>query len=134
MTGGEGAVRGEEIRVNFTFTTPLTLAPDHYFFVPQISVDIGGQFYWLSAPNPIVAPGTPFMPDLQTWIRNEDLAPDWSRVGTDIVGGNPAPHFNAAFSLAGATVPEPPTGALLAAALAGLALARRQRSLTFRGR
>jgi hypothetical protein len=137
MTGGEGAVRGQEIQVNFTFTTPLALPADHYFFVPQISVEAGGQFYWLSAPLPIVAPGTPFMPDLQTWIRNGDLAPDWSRVGTDIVGGDPAPHFNAAFSLSGqtlSTVPEPATGALLAAAFAALALVRRQRSLTSRGR
>ena len=28
---------------------------------------------------------------------------DWLRVGTDIVGGNPAPTFNAAYSLAGAS-------------------------------
>ena len=47
-----------------------------------------GDFYWLSAPRPIVPPGTPFpagFTDLQEWIRNEDLAPDWLRVGTDIV-------------------------------------------------
>ena len=33
----------------------------------------GGDFLFLSAPKPIVAPGTPFMGDLQAWIRNSDL-------------------------------------------------------------
>jgi hypothetical protein len=62
-----------------------------------------GDFLWLSAPKPIVAPGTPFAPgaaDLQSWIRNDALAPDWLRIGTDITGQGP---FNAAFSLSGET-------------------------------
>src|SRR4030095_322803 len=59
-----------------------------------------GDFLWLSAPRPIVAPGTPFLPDLQSWIRNDALAPDWLRIGTDITGQGP---FNAAFSLSGET-------------------------------
>jgi hypothetical protein len=59
-----------------------------------------GNFLWLSAPKPIVAPGTPFTPDLQSWIRNDNLAPDWLRIGTDVVG---AGAFNAAFSLTGET-------------------------------
>ena len=46
----------------------------------------GGDFLYLSAPRPIVAPGTPFAGDLQAWIRNSDLAPDWLRIGTDIIG------------------------------------------------
>jgi hypothetical protein len=40
------------------------------------------------------------MPDLQSWIRNDALAPDWLRIGTDITGQGP---FNAAFSLSGET-------------------------------
>jgi hypothetical protein len=116
-TGGEGSVTGQEVQFDVTFTTPFLLSPDHYFFVPQVEVT-GGDFLWLSAPKPIVAPGTSFTPDLQSWIRNEDLAPDWLRIGTDIVGGTPAPTFNATFSLAG-TVPEPSTIALL---LGGLSL------------
>jgi len=43
------------------------------------------------------APGTT---DLQEWIRNADLDPDWLRVATDIVGVAP-PTFNATFSLSG---------------------------------
>ena len=65
----------------------------------------GGDFLYLSAPKPIVAPGTPFTGDLQAWIRNSDLAPDWLRIGTDIIGGTPAPTFNMTFSLSGETVP-----------------------------
>jgi LPXTG-motif cell wall-anchored protein len=96
-----------------TFSSPITLGPDHYFFVPQVELD-SGNFLWLSAPRPIVPPGTAFPPgitDLQTWIRDEALQPDWLRVGTDIVGGNPAPTFNATFSLTGETVPGPIAGA-----------------------
>jgi PEP-CTERM motif len=121
-TGGEGPVTGQEVQFNVLFSTPLSLAADHYFFVPQVQLS-NGDFFWLSAPKPIVPPGTPFPPgftDLQTWIRNEDLAPDWLRVGTDIVGGSPAPTFNAAFSLAGTTVPEP--SSLILLGLGGLSL------------
>jgi hypothetical protein len=114
-TGGEGAVTGQEVQVNVTFTTPLDLAADHYFFRPEVEVT-GGEFLWLSAAKPIVAPGTPFNGDLQTWTRNETIKPDWMRIGTDIVGapeGGSAPTFNASFSLSGETTsvePPPPTG------------------------
>ena len=54
-------------------------------------------------PQANVPPGTPFPPDLP--IAELDpgqlLDPDWLRIGTDIVGGTPAPTFNAAFSLTG---------------------------------
>jgi hypothetical protein len=100
FTGGEGAVTGTEVQFNITFTTPITLGPgDHVFFRPEVDLGSAGDFLWLSAPKPIVAPGTPFAPDLQSWIRNDGagaLAPDWSRIGTDITNQGP---FNAAFSL-----------------------------------
>jgi hypothetical protein len=123
-TGGEGPVSGQEVRVDVTFTTPFDLAPDHYFFRPEVEVT-GGEFFWLSAPKPIGAGGTPFDPDLQTWTRNETLAPDWVRVGTDVVGGDTPPTFNASFSLTGEVVeqPPPPTGIPLPTAFwPGLAL------------
>jgi len=114
-TGGEGPVTGQEVLFDVTFLTPVDLSADHYFFVPQVTL-ASGNFFWLSAPKPIVSPGTPFAPDLQSWIRNTNLDPDWSRIGTDIVGpppqGGSAPTFNSAFSLDGHTVdtvPEPMT-------------------------
>src|SRR5205085_891391 len=87
---------GTEGRFDVTFGTPFSLAPgEHDFFVPQVGVSGSGEFLWLSAPRPIDAPpGTSFpvgINDLQSWIRNATLDPDWLRVGTDIFGGTPAP-------------------------------------------
>jgi hypothetical protein len=120
-TGGDGAVTGEEVKFDVTFTTPLTLAADHYFFVPQVEVtDADGNFFWLSAPKPITGGTGPFLGDLQSWTRDEVLDADWLRVGTDITGQGP---FNAAFSLSGSVVPEPSTWAMMLIGFAGLAFA-----------
>ena len=121
FTGGEGPVTGEEVSFNVTFTTPFDLPADHYFLVPQVLLS-DGDFFWLSAPKPIVPPGTPFpagVTDLQTWMRNGELDPDWSRVGTDITHQGP---FNAAFTLNGTpSVPEASTLLLLSTGLLALA-------------
>jgi hypothetical protein len=98
-TNGEGPVTGDETTITVTFNPPISLPAGHYFFRPEVGLS-SGNFLWLSAPRPIVAPGTPFLGDLQTWIRNDNLAPDWLRVGTDIIGQG---AFNAAFSLSGET-------------------------------
>jgi hypothetical protein len=111
-TGGEGPVTGQEVLFDVDFIHPFNLPADHYFFIPQVQLT-NGDFLWLSAPKPIVAPGTPFTPDLQSWIRDAELDPDWLRIGTDIVGGSPAPTYNAAFSLRGEVVPEPSSLTLL---------------------
>lgn len=116
FTGGEGPATGQEVLINVVFNTPVVLGPDHYFFRPEALVD-GGDFLWLSTVQP------QFPGDLQTWIRNDDLAPDWLRVGTDITGQGP---FDAAFSLSGTTVPEPSTWMLLAGSLGSAAYWRRK--------
>jgi hypothetical protein len=108
FTGGEGPATGEEVQIDITFTTPILLAADHYFFRPEALLT-SGNFLWLSAPKP--NPGFPAgFSDLQSWIRNDNLAPDWLRIGTDITHQGP---FNAAFSLNGTLIPEPSTIALL---------------------
>jgi hypothetical protein len=98
-THGEGAVTGEEVEIAITFTTPIVLPAGHYFFRPEALVN-GGDFLYLSAPRPIASPGTPIAGDLQAWIRNSNLSPDWLRIGTDIIAGDP-PTFNMTFSLTG---------------------------------
>ena len=103
-TGGEGSASGQEVQITITFTKPIVLPAGQYFFRPDVLVN-GGDFLYLSAPR---SPGVPFVGDLQAWIRNSHLAPDWLRIGTDIIGADPgaaAPTFNMTFSLAGNTVP-----------------------------
>jgi hypothetical protein len=132
FTGGEGPVTGQEVQFTVTFLTPFFVgAGDHDFFRPEVGLS-SGNFLWLSAPKPIVSPGTPFQfpggtaTDLQTWIRNDGpaaLAPDWSRIGTDITGQGP---FNATFSLVGTVVPEPSGMVLAGVGLCALGLLLRR--------
>jgi hypothetical protein len=114
-TGGNGPITGQEVEFDVTLTSPFDLPADHYFFVPQVALSNGAQFYWLSASRPVSGtdihgnPTTPFptgFTDLQAWTRDAMLEPDWLRVGADIVGGT---TFNTAFSLNGNVVPEPAT-------------------------
>ena len=115
FTGGEGPVTGQEVLISVNFNTPIGLSADHYFFRPEALMN-SGDFLWLSAPK------GQFTGDLQSWMRNDNLAPDWSRIGTDITGQGP---FDAAFSLTG-TTPEPSTLGLLGGGLGLLAYWRRK--------
>jgi hypothetical protein len=115
FTGGEGPATGEEVLIRVDFTTPVVLPADHYFFRPEALLSGGGNFLFLSAAGPPLFTG-----DLQSWIRNDDLAPDWLRIGKDITHQGP---FDAAFSLAGTTVPEPSTWAMMLLGFVGLGYA-----------
>ena len=121
LTQGEGPARGEEVRFDVTFLTPFLLPGDHFFFVPQVGLN-SGNFLWLSAARPVAG----LNPDLQAWIRNGNLDPDWLRIGTDIIGGGST--FNMAFQLEGDAVPEPATLALVGTGLLAVARARRRRA------
>jgi hypothetical protein len=125
-TLGNGPQNGQEVEVTVSFD-PISLPADHYFFVPQVQVNGSGEFLWLSAPKPIAGNGTPFLPDLQSWTRDEMLVPDWLRIGTDIVDGETLPTFNASFALIGQVVPEPATASLVLIGLCGLAWKRGRR-------
>jgi hypothetical protein len=119
-TGGNGTFTGQEVQFLIDFTSPLNLPPDHYFFVPQVElIGSDGSFLWLSATRPLTAPSTVFAPDLQSWTRDGSIDPDWLRIGTDIVGGSPAPTFNAAFSISG-IVPDSGSTLFLLSTAAGL--------------
>src|SRR5262249_31710082 len=101
-TGGEGPVTAWLASFIVLFNTEFYLPAGHYFFVPQVEVldPNFGQFYWVSAPrdpqNPL------FEGDLQSWIRNPNIEPDWLRIGTDIIGDT---TFNKSFSLIGQLYP-----------------------------
>lgn len=95
LTHGEGSVTGDLVQITMTFDPPILLPAEHYFFRPEVQVS-GSDFLYVSTPRPAVTG------DLQAWIRNSDLKPDWLRIGTDIIGGT---TFNMTFSLAGETIP-----------------------------
>jgi hypothetical protein len=109
-SGGNGPATGTEVKFEVAFPDAFDLPAGHYFFVPQVGLSddapAAADFLWLSAPKPVVPPGTPFpkgVTDLQSWMRDDPtLAPDWLRIGTDIIGGA---AFNASFSVSGITVP-----------------------------
>jgi hypothetical protein len=100
-TQGEAPVEGWLTSFIVLFTDEFILPPDHYFFKPSIQVKNNlGEFLWASAPHD----PPQFQGDLQQWVRDSNLAPDWLRVGTDIVGGT---TFNGSFSLIGQIYPNP---------------------------
>src|SRR5215467_10195586 len=102
VNAGEPGITGEEVAITVTFTSPIILPAGNYFFRPEVLVT-DANFLYLSAPRPIVPPGNAFVGDRQAWIRNSNLAPDWLRIGTDIIVNGET--FNMAFYLTGETVP-----------------------------
>jgi hypothetical protein len=134
-TGGEGPVTGQQVEINMAFNPPIAVPAGHYFFRPEVLLN-SGNFLWLLAAEPHRPPhprpdphGTPVPPipdlaDLQSWIRNNELGPDWLRIAPDILGSGSV--LNAIFSLSGETdadndgvgdsldlCPDTPAGALV---------------------
>ncbi len=127
FTGGDGPVTGEEVQFSVNFTTPFALPADHYFFVPQVQLS-SGDFLWLSAPKPIVSPGTQFPPGLPTCKAGPATK---LSIRTGCASGRTSPTqgpFNAAFSLSGSVVPEPSTWAMMLLGFAGLGFAGYRRA------
>ena len=129
FTGGDGAVTGQEVTLQHLVLEraqparrPLLLRPASPGDERRVPLAVGA-----AADR---APGVPFpagSTDLQSWIRNAALDPDWLRVGTDITHQGP---FNAVFTLSGdtvAAVPEPETYALLLIGIAAIGVARARR-------
>ena len=75
-TLGEGPASGDQVQITITFTKPILLPAGHYFFRPDVLVN-GGDFLYLSAPRPIVSPGTPFVGICK---RGSATRP-WRRIG-----------------------------------------------------
>ena len=102
VTHGEGPVTGAEVLIH-----RHVRSADHpalrSLLLPPRSVGERRRLPLSPAARPIVSPGTPFLPDLQAWIRNSSLKPDWLRIGTDIIDGVP-PTFNMTFSITGETI------------------------------
>jgi hypothetical protein len=101
-SGGNGPVTGQEVEFDVEFGKhALDLPAGHYFFVPQVGLSArapaGSHFLWLSAPKPITPAGMAFPPgatDPQSWMRDDPpLAPDWLRVGTDVIERGAPPTF-----------------------------------------
>ncbi len=53
---GDGQITGTEVSFDVVFDQPIVLPPGHYFFVPQVAVTTGDDFYWLSTARPITPP------------------------------------------------------------------------------
>ena len=107
-TGGTGPATGEEVSFNVTFTTSFNLPADHYFFVPQVQLT-SGDFLWLSAPRPIVPPGTPFPPGIYRLAELDQGRRSSSRLATGghrHRRGGPCTHFQFLFLPTG-FVPHP---------------------------
>jgi hypothetical protein len=55
QAGSDGSVTGEEVQIAITFTPPIFLPADHYFFRPEAALT-SGDFLYLSAPRPTNPP------------------------------------------------------------------------------
>jgi hypothetical protein len=100
MTNGDGPASGEVVEIRITFTPPIVLPADHYFFRPE--VEVAGA---ISSTSP--HRGDHGTRDPVCW-RFASLGPQFRleagigcASGTDIIGGATPPTFSMTFSLTG---------------------------------
>jgi hypothetical protein len=62
-TGGNGPLTGQEVQITLTFLTPFNLTDSHLFFVPQVALTNGGQFYGFGRGQSLGVGGTRFPRD-----------------------------------------------------------------------
>jgi hypothetical protein len=118
-TGGDGKIAGEEVQFNVTFSDPLILPADHYFFVPQVEVkDAAISFGCRRRDRSTAAPG------LSLGICRSDprchARPGLAACRHGHPGRRDTPTFNAAFSLSGSAVPEPSSWAMIVLGFVGV--------------
>src|SRR5712692_3268109 len=60
FTGGEGPTTGEEVLISVTFTVPIDLPADHYFFRPEVLLSSGTvKVTLIKTSSPVVGPSPP---------------------------------------------------------------------------
>ena len=97
-----------------TFQVPLIFLPITTFSFRRLNWITATTSSGYHRPGRLLLPEHHSLRIFRPGREMQNLDPDWLRIGTDIVGGNPAPTFNMAFSLEGVNaVPEPATWAMM---------------------
>jgi hypothetical protein len=102
VTHGEEQATGDEVEISITFTSDRSSRGSALSSYLESLWPAAILYLWL---DPSCRPAYTIAGDLQAWIRSSDLAPDWLRIGTDIVADPATPTFNMTFSLTGAAIP-----------------------------
>lgn len=97
MQGDQAADPGFYLFVSITYLLSSVVLP-----ASASAVESQGGLASLAEVNVVtlVLQGTPFatgITDSQSWIRSNAIAPDWERIGADLI--SPSAAYNAAFTV-----------------------------------